>query len=202
MLKIDLLKPAMLGLALVVSACAGTRSGVDVTRFHLNQPLAPGSVFLEPAAGAPGASLEFQTYAAAVGDRLRQLGYTVVPTLGQAELVASVTYGQMTRQGIDSGSPFRIGIGGGTFGDNVGVGLGTSIGVGSSKSRDVNVNMLAVQLKRRSDNSVIWEGRATSEAREGSRYGSLSDAVPMLATALFQNFPGPSGQTTRYKPSA
>lgn len=203
MLKSSYSRAALVALALSVSACAGDRAGADVTRFHLNQQLAPASVYLEPInPEAGGQSLEFRSYAAAVGQELSQLGYTVVPALTQAELVGSLSFGQMTREALATGSPVRIGVGGGTFGDNVGVGLGTSFGLGSSKSRDVNVNMLALQLKRRSDNSVIWEGRATSEAREGTRYGDLSAAVPMLADALFENFPGPSGQTTRYKPPA
>jgi hypothetical protein len=197
-----LLAPAFALLALLVSACATGGSGADVTRFHLNQPLAPGTVFVEAAPGGQGESLEFRSYAASVGQQLGRLGYSVVPTLSQAELVAVVSYGQMTRESLGSGSPVRVGIGGGSFGGDVGVGLGTSIGLGSSKPRDVNVNMLSVQLKRRSDNSVVWEGRAVSEAREGSRYADLASAVPMLADALFDKFPGPSGQTTRYKPAA
>jgi len=52
---------------------------------------------------------------------------------------------------------------------------------------------LAVQLKRRSDGSIIWEGRAQSPARTGA-VASSSD-VQKLARALFKDFPGESGRT-------
>src|SRR3546814_2041563 len=54
-------------------------------------------------------------------------------------------------------SPVTIGVGGGTYGGGLGIGLGTSFGLGKGKSRDITVTTLAAQLKRASDEAVIWE---------------------------------------------
>lgn len=195
-----LLPASMLAVSLVLGACASDRFGADVSRFHLGQPLARGTVYLEPADPSVAQGLEYRTYEAAVEERLRALGFTPVDTLAKAELVGVIGYGQTTREGLASRPPVTIGIGGGTFGGNVGVGLGGSFGVGGSRGNEVNVNALTLRLRRRSDNTTIWEGRAVAEAREGSEYAALSEAVPVLADALLSNFPGPSGETVRYTP--
>jgi hypothetical protein len=88
------LRPAHLAVAaaatLIASCAGGTRSGADVTRFHLGQPIARGTVHVAPANAADASSLEFRTYAEAVGARLRQTGFTPVANLAQAELVGVV----------------------------------------------------------------------------------------------------------------
>ena len=198
MTALRLISIPLVASALLVTGCADNRFRADVTRFHLNQPVARGAVVVQPANPAQANTLEFQSYAAAVSNKLRQVGFTPVSNLVSAEFVAVVDYGQTTRQGLATRSPVSIGIGGGTFGHNVGIGLGTTFGLGKSRGSDTQVNMLALQLKRRSDNSVIWEGRAIAEASEDSPNAPLAQALPKLADALLSNFPGPSGQTVRY----
>ena len=89
-----------------------------------------------------------------------------------------------------------IGIGGGTGGWHGGVGGGASFPVGGG-SKLVTGTMLEVRLKRRSDGTVIWEGRATTEAPTGSPEAGIVPAVEKLANLLFQDFPGESGRTIR-----
>ena len=189
-----LFRAAIVAGAALLASCASTQQA-DVTRFHLGQPVARSSVFVTSANPADASSLEFRTYAAAVSDKLRQLGFTAAPSLAQAELVGAVDVTQGTRESLSRGSGLSIGIGGGTFGRHVGVGGSVNIPVGQSKPNDIAVTTLSVQLKRRSDSSVIWEGRATAE----SRAGAAGTVVPALADALFRDFPGPSGQTVRVR---
>lgn len=189
--------PLALSAALLAGSCATSRTTADVTRFHLNQPIARSTVALQPADPARMPSLEFSTYAAAVADQLRAAGFTPVSDLAQAELVAVVDYGQTMREGLARSAPFSIGIGGGTFGRHVGVSGGVNVPVGKPRANRIAVNMLVLQLKRRSDNSVIWEGRAIAEAPGSSANAALATAVPKLASALLSDFPGPSGQTIR-----
>lgn len=189
---------ALMALALL-AACTSNRFQADVTRFHMTPPTLRGSIYLEPLDRAAAGSLEFQDYASALGAELRETGFTVAPAREGAEFVGIVTYGQTTREGVGGGSPITIGIGGGTFGKNVGVGLGTSFGLGEKKSSQTAINMLALKISRASDNSVVWEGRAIAEAAGSSRYGPLSTAIPALADALLRDFPGTSGQTVTYK---
>ena len=191
---------AALAAAALLTSCAGMSSQrADVTRFHLGQPMARSSVFVTPADPADATSLEFRTYASAVTEELRQAGFTPAPSLTQAEIVGVLGTRQTTREALSNGSGLSVGIGGGTFGRNVGIGGSVNIPVGKRKSNEVAISMIELQLKRRSDNSVMWEGRAMTEARSGSQAAALGTVVPSLADALLRDFPGPSGQTVRVK---
>jgi len=191
----------LLTLAMLAACTTSERFAADVTRFHMAPPGARGAVFLEPMQAATATSLEYQNYAGAVANELRDAGFTIADTRSAAEILGIISYAQATREAARKSSPVSIGIGGGTFGGDVGVGVGTSIGVGGKKGGEVNVNTLALQLKRVSDMTVVWEGRAVAEASSDSPYGPLSTAIPELADALLRDFPGTSGQTVTYKKS-
>lgn len=187
----------LLALALL-AGCASNQFAADVTRFHMTAPESRGPVFIEPADAAVAGTLEYQNYAGAVAAALRKTGFEIADTRTAAAIFGTISYGQATREEAAKRSPFTIGIGGGSIGRNVGVGVGTTFGVGEKKGGEINVNTLALQLKR-ADGTVVWEGRAISEASSDSTYGPLSSAVPELANALLRDFPGTSGQTVRYK---
>ena len=193
------LRAALLGSALALAGCAAQAPEARVTRFHLNQPIARGDITIEPRLPAMAGELEFQSHARAVSAELARLGFRLVPGIGKAERVAVVDVTRRARDTYGEGSPFSIGIGGGTFGRNVGVGGGLSFPIGKGRSRELVVTELAVQIKRRSDSTVIWEGRAQSEARGGTPYADPAAAVSKLATALFGDFPGESGRTITVK---
>ncbi len=180
----------------VLSACTA-RQEADVTRFHLGQPIARGTVFVAPLDPAVGATLEFRTHAEGVAGALRGAGFVPVERGAAADFIAVISAQQTTREAAGSGAGVSIGIGGGSYGGSVGIGGGITIPVGKRKPNEIAVNMLSVQLKRHADNSVVWEGRAVAEARAGTDAASLAVAVPRLAQALMQGFPGPSGRTVR-----
>ena len=194
------LRAALAATAALVASCAGPGAQrADVTRFHLGQPVARSTVFVTAANPTDASSLEFRSYAAAVAEELRQAGFTPAASLPQAEIAAVLGAGQTTREALTGGSGVSVGIGGGTFGRNVGVGGSLNIPVGQRRPNEIVVSMVELQLKRRSDNSVMWEGRASTEARAGTAGSALSTVVPALADALLRDFPGPSGQTVRVK---
>ena len=186
---------------LLVAGCATGPSGIDVTRFHLGAPIARGTIVVEPANPALAGGLEFQTYAAQLAEGLRGIGFSPVGSLLPAEYVAAMSYGQTQQLSGRSGpqSSVGFGIGGGSFGRSGGVGLstGVQVPVGGGGSNVVNVNVLSVQIKRRSDQTMIWEGKAVSQAPSGT---SLGTAMPGLINALLRDFPGPAGQTVNYRP--
>lgn len=193
-------------LALATAACSTTRdsgpSASEVTRFHLGQQIARGPIAVEPFEPADANSLEFRSYAGSVERQLRQLGWTVVNTVGQSEQVALIDVDQGSREALArSGSSVSVGVGGSTGGWRSGVGGGIGIGIplGGGGARDVIGTMLQVSIKRRSDGTVFWEGRATTEAREGSPEAQRTVAVEKLAEALFRDFPGESGRTIRVR---
>ena len=104
----------------------------------------------------------------------------------------------MSRGSYRERPPVSIGLGGGSYGGGyrggVGVGGGVSFGIGG-KTRELYVSELSVQLRRRSDNSTVWEGRAITE----SVGDQPVETAARLANALFKGFPGESGVTITVK---
>ena len=170
---------------------------VDVTTFHLGQPIARGEIAIEPL-GPPGAnSMPFAIDRDAVARHLARLGWTVVVTPGRSEQVALIEVRQGSREAFARRSPVTIGIGGSTGGWRSGLGVGATFGIGGGGSRDFVATILEVRIKRHSDDTVFWEGRAASEARADSIAARRPEAVERLAEALFRDFPGESGRTIR-----
>jgi hypothetical protein len=180
-------------------ALAGCITGptTQVTRFHLNQPIAPGQISVEPMMGSDRGGPEFQTYADIVGAQLARAGFTEAPGLAKSEQVAVI---QVDRAFFDGPprSSFSIGIGAGSYGWHGGGGgsVGTTF-VG--KPTQYVSTRLIVQIKRRSDATTIWEGRAETSARFGTAESQPTAAVERLASAMFQGFPGVSGRTITVK---
>jgi hypothetical protein len=208
--RVTILRLAAVSSALALAACDTTSGGpVQVTRFHLAQPIAPGSFVVETGAieGAPPTmagpdSLESNGYNQIVAGELAHLGFTAAPGIGSAELVASVNVDRGTREDYrQGGGGLSLGIGGASFGRHSGVGLGTgvTVPVGGGRSHYVVGTRLRVQIKRRSEGTVIWEGRAMTETSASSENASPDIAVAKLAHAMFMGFPGESGRTITVK---
>ena len=141
---------------------------------------------------------EFQLYADAVSVELARMGFGRAASGAAADYVATVDFVRTDRGQVRTRPPVTIGIGGGSFGGNVGVGGGASVGLGS-KTRTVYGIELAVQLRRRGDNTVIWEGKAITETLGGAPGAQPTDSAGRLAAALFKGFPGQSGITITVK---
>lgn len=191
---------ALATLAVLAGGCSTTGGGraapVDVTRYHLSQPIPAGAVSIQPKDGAAGP--EFQLYADAVGAELARMGFTPAAAGARADYIATVDFVRTDRGQVRTRPPVTIGLGGGSFGGNVGVGGGASFGIGS-KTRTVYGAELAVQLRRHGDNTVIWEGKAITETLGGAPGSQPADGAGRLAAALFKGFPGQSGVTITVK---
>jgi len=181
-----------------------TSGPVQVTRFHLGAPLERGTLAVEAAPNsAPGAApagLEFDAYAAAVQHELYGQGFSAPAAPGAAsQYIAVIGFARHTREGPPRRSPFTIGIGGGGYsggyGGGVGLGGGVSFPIGKSRSREIIGTEMSVQIRRRSDGTVIWEGRAQTEADERAPAAQPDQAAAKLAHALFLGFPGESGRS-------
>lgn len=189
----------IVGTAIALAGCAAQTPEMRVTRFHLGQPIAPARISVEPRDPTLAKDLEFQSYAQIVQDELSKKGFTPAADLPKSELVAVVN---VNRSWLPIGAPrapLTIGIGGASFGGGVGVGGGVNFPIGRPKQNMQVATLLTVQLKRRAEGTVIWEGRAQAEARDGTPYAAGEAAVARLADALFRDFPGPSGQTITVK---
>lgn len=196
---------ALSGAALLLGGCT-TSTGmrpVDVTRYHLGQPMERTSVAVEPMSSAATVSPEYQLYADAVAMELSRLGYVSSNGAELSGYIAGVSFARTSRGSFREQPPVSIGLGGGSFGGGrrgggVGVGGGASFGIGG-KTREVIASELWVQLRRRSDNTVVWEGRAVTEGISGKAGSDPRESATRLATALFKAFPGESGVTTTVK---
>jgi hypothetical protein len=193
-MKTAFLRSAPLLLAAALAACASgggkkerpAAGGVDVARFHLGEPVARAQIAIEPFDKADANRPEFPAYAAAVGRQLSRLGWTVVPSTTQSEQIALVDLEQGSREAIAALSAARIG-------------RGVSGTAPAGTSANVTATLLEVAIRRRSDGTVFWEGRAVDEAPTGSSGASRTAAVERLAGALFRDFPGESGHTIRVR---
>lgn len=185
--------------ALSLAGCAAQVPPVQVTRFHLDQPMARGEVVVEPRDRSQTDSLEFQSQAAIIRAELQRTGFTPVANSARSELVALVEVIRGSREDVTRRSGLSIGLGGGTFGGGVGLGGGVTLPIGRGRGREIVATELSVQLKRRSDGTVIWEGRAQTEAPGGTPYATPDAALTKLAQALFTGFPGQSGRTITVK---
>ena len=193
-----------LGGVLALAGCSTTGTGpTQVTRFHLAQPIAPGSFSVESTPmmgpGSPVApdSIELNTYSDTVAGELTHLGFTRAQGPGNSELTVSVAVDRGTRPDPNSGgSSISFGIGGASFGRHSAFGgdVGTTVPL-SHNQRFIVGTRMQVQIKRRSDGTAIWEGRAITEAKGQSPDASPQAAVAKLAHALFTGFPGESGAT-------
>nr|WP_310524920.1 DUF4136 domain-containing protein [Polymorphobacter sp.] len=184
----------------VLAGCTTTSAPVtEVTRFHLGQPIPSDAITVVGGPGMNGASLEFRTYAGTMETALADAGFRPAANDGRTAYLGVLSITQESRAGVPKPSPFRIGIGGSTGGYSGGVGGGVSVPVGGTRTGDVRINTVSLQIKRRSDNSMVWEGKAVREVPADAAGASLGAAVPELTKALLANFPGVSGQTVKVK---
>ncbi len=187
-------------LAVLLAGCAtyqdigGTRS-VEVTRFHLGQPVPRGEIAVEAFEPAGNTDLEFRAHASAIARQLAAQGWTVVDH-GQSEQVALVDVRHGSRGVFAPRSPVSFGIGGFTGGRRSAFGLGANF-AGSGTTRELVGTMLEVRIKRRADGTTYWEGRAVAEAPAGSIDAERAIVIERLSEALFRDFPGESGRTIR-----
>jgi Domain of unknown function (DUF4136) len=186
-----MVRSAIIGAALALGGCAASIPPVQVTRFHLGNTIAPDTIAVQPGI----MTLEASTYRAAVEREFNRLGFATAGDSRAARYTFSATATRDTRAALARRSPVTIGIGGGTGGYGGGVGLGASFGIGGNKSRENVITNLSVQLRRTSDQTVVWEGRAQTEAPENAPAAQPGIAADKLAAALFRDFPGESGRT-------
>lgn len=197
MTKRNFLIPALL---LGVAACTTSNPGTEVKRFHLGAPIARSTIMLVPADASRPFSLEYRSYADAVARELAAQSF--VPVVGDpnSAYVGTLDIHQMARPAPRRGG-LSIGLGGGSFGRSGGVGGGVSLPIGQSRPGDIVTTSLGLQIKRRADGSIVWEGTAIGEGDSRSGGGDLSLQVPELARALLSGFPGAPGQTVLVKPA-
>ncbi|WP_339688766.1 DUF4136 domain-containing protein [uncultured Parasphingorhabdus sp.] len=192
----------------LLSGCTAMTPPVDVTRFHNVQaaPIVPGSVVIDAYVEDEGQSrsIEYATYSAALLRELQRVGFSEARVgsgksedgLGDADYIARYTIERAQIGASGSRSPISVGVGGSTGSRGSGVGLGIGIDL-SGPPKDKIVTELSVRLTKQESGNIVWEGRASVEAKDGSPAAQPGLAAAKLAEALFKDFPGESGTTIR-----
>lgn len=148
--------------------------GTSVTRIHLGGNIARGEVAVEPRFTTQAAGGVYEPgFGATVASELQTLGFRPAANPATSEFVATVDVATATGAALAARAPAP-----GAAPETAAAGIATQ---------------LAVQLKRRSDGSIVWEGRARAPARAGSVASAAT--VRKLARAMFRDFPGESGRT-------
>ncbi len=199
-------RAAMLLPVLCLTACATAVAPVQVTRFHRVESSGPvrGTFAIIDGPRAATTSLADsqarENYVVAVSRELGRLGYTAAPA-GSARYAVTIDVERQTRAALAArGGPVSVGVGGstGSYGSGVGVGVGLDLGRlfgGGRGNGDQIVTQLSVRIARPGEAQALWEGRAETEAGARAPAAQPGLAADTLATALFRDFPGASGQT-------
>ena len=183
----------------LLSGCVAPTGPVEVTRFHVpdTSQLGKGSIAVEPAPGQDPKSLEWQTYQAAVQRQLALVGYTEAAS-GQGGQVAELRLSRGTYQPERSSGPVSVGVGGSTGSYGSGVGLGIGLNLSPRPGPQVQTE-LGVIIKDRLSGQALWEGRASFAVRASSPLADSALGAAKMSEALFQGFPGQSGETIEVK---
>lgn len=180
----------------LTAGCVAPVGPVEVTRFHVPEAeSAPrAEIAVEPAAGMDGQSLEYRSYAVAVGSELQRLGYARIAAPGTGAQVALVRVARETIEPERAGGPVSVGLGGtaGSHGSGVGLGIGVNL---SPPPPAMVRTTLSVTIRERAANRALWEGRASFTVKASSPMADTQLGAPKLAEALFRGWPGQSGET-------
>ena len=171
---------------------------VTVSRFVAEGPAAQalghGTVAAIPAPGEPSAEpRELATYQAAVIDRLARQGYrTDVPEAAAGQLVElRLTHDEVAPQEVHKPVSGEATVGM----SNRGSMMGLAVAVDLSKPRGALIaTRLEARIRDRATQAVLWEGRADTVTRAGSEKWTDSAIAARLASALFDRFPGATGE--------
>jgi hypothetical protein len=176
---------------------------VEVTRFLAEgaaaEALGHGTITVAAAPAGDDADAadprELATYEAAVIDQLAHAGYDTAThdsaggQVTELRIVHDVVAPEEAPHKPVSG---EMSVGVGTYGSSMGLGIAIDL----TKPRKALVSTrLEARIRDRVSGNVLWEGRADIATRDGSERWTDSAIAVRLAEALFDKFPGHSGET-------
>ncbi len=188
----------LISAVLILAACSKTFYS-DVTSFHTVPVPTSGKVSIVPIDESKLDSIEFQQYAAILAGNLQTAGYSQAGE-GKPDLIVGfdVTIND-GREKIGTRPGFRSA----AYWDHY-WSWGRYWGPAYPFDRydfhselvasTVYFTTLSIEI-RKPDGEKLYEARAEAEVRSRA----LPEVVPLLAEALFKNFPGTNGKTTRIK---
>jgi hypothetical protein len=172
---------------------------VEVTRFVVEgeaaQALSSGPVEVSAAQDDTSDERELATYEAAVIDQLVQAGYETMKPDTSGGQVAELTISRSVVEPEEA--PHRPVSGETEIGvSNRGSMMAMRLNIDLTKPAKALVSTrLAARIRDRASGEVLWEGRADIATRDGDDAWTDQAIATRLAQALFDDFPGRSGET-------
>ncbi len=174
---------------------------VEVTRFVAEGAAAaalghgPVAVSAAPAGAGDIDARGLAIFEAAVIDQLARQGYDIVTASPGGGQIAEL---RIVRDvAVPQEAPHRpvSGVMETTVG-NRGSGFGLGLAIDLTKPRKALLSTrLEARIRDRASQTVLWEGRAEILTRQGSSRWGDQQIATRLAAALFDHFPGRSGET-------
>jgi len=188
-LKTGLSAAAVAG-ALLLAGCA-TPFEARVQHYQALPPLQGQSFRIVPADPARRGTLEFETYAQVVSERLQRFGLRPATDPASAQFVVELDYGSGPARERIASRNVSVGVGWGSRGWYGGgawgwPGWGDPFWEPEIYSYSIYPAFLEMRILRSVDRAPLFEGRADAT----TRVNDLTVSVPKLADALFQDFPG------------
>ncbi len=185
--------PLLVGLT---AACAtrSYHSPVEVTRFT-SAPAAAlprGPVAVRAAPGEDAADPAYAAYESAVMAQLGTAGFQIAGP--DAPYVALVDVERRMLEADSRRGPVSVGGGASTGSYGSGVGLGVGIDLTPPDPDEIDT-LLSVSIRPSAGGDAVWEGRARFTASANNEFADPAAAATKVASALFQGFPGNSGET-------
>jgi hypothetical protein len=180
---------------LALAGCSETPAPVEVSRFSRPElSAAPrGAIAIVPAPGNDAGSIEFQNYAAAVTRELAGIGY---PQGTSGSLVATLDVQRQFHSAAGGGNTVSLGAagsgGGGYSSGAVGIGVGINLNGGPKEQVET---WIGVSIRDQATGVALWEARARYVVGAKTPEGQDAAVAAKMAHALFQGFPGKSGET-------
>jgi len=186
--------------ASLVAVPVWARPRIEVTRFHTPESIAAidrAAVAVVAAPGADSASLENRVWLAAVERALAANGFGA-GWPENAPTIAEVRVERRSWQPEKRGGGVSVGVGGstGSYGSGVGLGIGIDL---SGPPPEMIETTLSVTLRDKASGRPLWEGRAEQAVKAKAKEAAPEIAAERLAAAVFQAFPGRSGETISVK---
>lgn len=196
----DILIPATLLLATLATGCSTPSyySPVEVTRFSASsaEQIPRGPISVAPAPGEDPTDPVYAVYQTALVEALDRNGFQV--TGDAAPFIALIDVERWVVQPGERRGPVSVGGGASTGSYGSGVGLGVGIDLSGPDPDEIGTE-LSVGIRPSAGGNAIWEGRARFTATANSEYADLEAAAARVAGALFEGFPGNSGETIEVK---
>jgi hypothetical protein len=157
-------------------------------------PPGVGTISIEPRTADEDQDPSLPTFVNAAGEALGEKGFTILPDPGHAAYVAELT---LTRVDVGTGSAKAF-AGSSTVAPSSSgsVGGGVTVPLSTGKSRLVPLQRirLEMRIRRRGEESAVWDGVAITVRAAGTPKGADERVAADLSEAVLRSYPATAGE--------